>query len=140
MGFLTMSNKANKDYISRIKMDNPKFNVKITESWFIRYDKGGLVFPHHHGNCSWCCVYYVQIGKDANTKNGSTYFMRPFVTQANNDFGGSYYASQATGVVEAEEGKLVIWPNFLHHGSYPYSGEKNRIIISANSKIDLLKN
>ena len=121
-------------------MDNPKYNVKITESWFIRYDKGGLVFPHHHGNCSWCCVYYVQIGKDANKKNGSTYFMRPFVTQAKNDFGGSYYSSQSTGVVDAEEGKLVIWPNFLHHGSYPYSGEKNRIIISANSKIDLLKN
>ena len=139
-GFLTMSNNANKNYISKLKMDNPKFNVKITESWFIRYDKGGLVFPHHHGNCSWCCVYYVQIGKDANKKNGSTYFMRPYVTGGKNDFGGFYYASEAAGVVEAEEGKLVIWPNFLHHGSYPYSGEKNRIIISANSKIDLLKN
>ena len=66
--------------------------------------------------------------------------MRPYVSGGKNDFGGYYYASEAAGVVEAEEGKLVIWPNFLHHGSYPYSGEKNRIIISANSKIDLLKN
>jgi len=38
----------------------------------------------------------------------------------------------------AEEGKLLVWPNFLYHGSHPYQGNKDRIIISANSTIDLL--
>ena len=42
--------------------------------------------------------------------------------------------------MEGQEGKLVVWPSYLYHGSHPYSGEENRIIVSANSKIDLITN
>ena len=41
---------------------------------------------------------------------------------------------------EPEEGKMLIWPNHLMHGSYPYTGDKNRIIVSANATINLEKN
>ena len=37
-----------------------------------------------------------------------------------------------------EEGKLVVWPNFITHGSYPYTGKKNRVIVSANTTVSLL--
>ena len=43
-------------------------------------------------------------------------------------------------VVKPEEGKLVVWPNFLMHGSYPYTGKTNRIIVSANLIVELLEN
>ena len=136
--FLSMSNTINKKFIENLNQNNPKFSVNIIESWFIRYNKGGVVFPHDHGKCSWCCVYYVQIGKDADAqKNGSTYFLRPYFGRTQDDFGGKFYSSVSRGIFKAEEGKMLIWPNFLLHGSHPYSGEKNRIIISANANINL---
>ena len=134
--FLAMSNEANREEIK--KLNNPTFQVSILDSWFINYQKGGYVLPHAHGNCSWCCVYYVQLGEDANSTNGSTYFQRPTPFRTQNDFGSLYNKSLILST-KPQEGKLVIWPNYLMHGSYPYAGEKNRIIVSANALVSLTK-
>ena len=104
-----------------------RYKVDIKESWFIRYNKGGIVFPHNHPNCSWACVYYVQVGNEAKIKNGSTFFLRPY-NFSGNDFGSSY-SSEETVAFNAEEGKLLVWPSYLFHGSHPFNGEKDRIII-----------
>ena len=133
---LAMSNEANKEEIKKLK--NPNFQVNILDSWFINYQKGGNVLPHAHGNCSWCCVYYVQLGKDANLTNGATYFQRPIPLRTQTDF-GSLYSKSLTLSAMPQEGKLVVWPNYLMHGSYPYAGEKNRIIVSANALVSLTK-
>ena len=135
---MTMSNNSNKKLIDNMEQ-KPKFNVEITESWFIRYNKGGVVFPHNHGG-SYSCVYYVQIGKDSKKINGSTYFLKPYTAGSNIDFGSQTYSTDLTAIMEGQEGKLVVWPSYLYHGSHPYSGEENRIIVSANSKIDLITN
>ena len=137
-GFMAMSNNSNKKLIDNMEQ-KPKFNVEITESWFIRYNKGGVVFPHNHGG-SYSCVYYVQIGKDSKKINGSTYFLKPYIAGSNIDFGSQTYSTDLTAIIEGQEGKLVVWPSYLYHGSHPYSGEENRIIVSANSKIDLITN
>ena len=71
-------------------------------------------------------------------KHGSTYFMRPYVSPDNSDFGGKYYSRVSAGIFEAEEGKMLVWPSFLYHGSHPYHGEQDRIILSANSSINLV--
>ena len=134
--FLTMSNVANKEEIKKLK--NSNFQVTILDSWFINYQKEGNVLAHAHGNCSWCCVYYVQLGKDANPTNGATYFQRPIPLRTQTDF-GSLYSKSLILSVTPQEGKLVVWPNYLMHGSYPYTGEKNRIIVSANALVSLTK-
>ena len=86
-----MSNEANKQELKNIR--EPKFQVIINDSWFNNYEKGGFVLPHLHPNCSWCCVYYVQIGKDADAqKNGSTYFLRQYFGRSQDDFGGKFYS------------------------------------------------
>ena len=133
---LTMSNHANKEEIEKLK--NPNFQVSILDSWFINYEKQGYVLPHAHGNCSWCCVYYLQIGKDANQTNGGTYFQRPTPLRTQTDFGSLYSKSILLSAAPLE-GKCVIWPNHLLHGSYPYAGEKNRIVVSANTMVSLVK-
>ena len=96
--------------------------------------------PHDHGECSMSCVYYVQVGNDTDLDNGSTYFLRPYNRgTTHNDFGGMRYANESAGFFKAEEGKLLIWPSFIMHGSKPYIGEKDRIIISANADINIHK-
>ena len=137
-GFLSMSNSINKKYLDKMENKNSKFDIKIKDSWFIRYNKGGAVMPHDHGNCSMSCVYYVQVGEDANLDNGSTYFLRPYIRgSTHNDFGGTRYNEGGASLFKAEEGKLVIWPSFLMHGSKPYLGDKDRIIISANADVNI---
>ena len=134
---LAMSNEANKQELKNIR--EPKFQVIINDSWFINYEKGGFVLPHLHPNCSWCCVYYIQIGKDANETNGSTFFEKTLPFSHVRDF-GSLYNKDGVAKVKPEEGKLVVWPHFLKHGSIPYTGEKNRIIVSVNASVSLEKN
>ena len=137
-GFLTMAKEANKNEINKLDKKT-NFKVTIKDSWFIHYEKGGFVMPHHHGYCSWCCVYYVQLGKDANSTNGATFFQKPTPQRSTSDFGSQYNNDLMTSF-EPEEGKMLIWPNHLMHGSYPYNGDKNRIIVSANATINLEKN
>ena len=130
---------ANQKPIENIKDKSKKLNVSFNESWFIRYNKEGFIFPHAHSNCSWCCLYYVQIGKDASIKNGSTYFMRPYQgSYDKNDFGSQYLVEDENRLFIPKEGKLLIWPSHLIHGSHPYNGDKNRTIISINSSINLI--
>ena len=129
---------VSKKQIEKIEDKNKKLNVQFNESWFIRYNKEGFIFPHSHTNCSWCCLYYVQIGKDASIKNGSTYFMRPYSGSLNkNDF-GSHYLEDENRLFIPKEGKLLVWPSHLMHGSHPYNGDKDRTVISINSSIKLI--
>ena len=135
--FLTMTKNINKSQIDNMENKNTKLRVEIKNSWFIRYNKGGMVQPHDHGECSLSCVYYVQIGNDSNLSHGSTYFLRPFNRgTTHNDFAGLRY-NQGGQDFKAEEGKLLIWPSFIVHGSRPYAGGKNRIIISANANVNI---
>ena len=66
------------------------------------------------------------------------FFLRPYVGDKNKDF-GSKYLTQDCVVIEPKEGKLLIWPNYIYHGSHPYDGNQDKIIVSANSTINLLK-
>ena len=138
MSILEMVKKANESKLEELENKTPRINVHLTESWFIRYNQGGMVYPHNHDGCSWSCVYYVEIGKEAKKMNGSTYFIRPYQGFSKFDFGGNYMRNDQM-ILNAEEGKLLVFPNYLYHGSHPFEGSKDRIVISANSKIDLQK-
>ena len=133
---LDVSKITNQKFIDKLNEEEKKYKVNINESWFIRYNKGGIVYPHHHDGFSWSCVYYVQVGADASIQNGSTYFIRPYNATSKNDF-GSKYLREDTHLFTAKEGRLLVWPSFLYHGSKPYSGDKERVIISANLTVNL---
>ena len=78
--------------------------------------------------------------KTQEKKNGSTFFLRPYSGSAPKlDFGGKY-SREDTAVINAEEGKLLVWPNYIYHGSHPYEGKEDRMIISANFTVDLDNN
>ena len=138
MSILETAKAVNKPSISELKNKKPEFNIKLIETWFIRYNQGGMVYPHNHGNFSWSCVYYAQVGKEAEKMNGSTYFMKPYNPQHPPDFGSNYMKSEQS-TIEAEEGKLLVFPGYLYHGSRPFHGENDRVIISVNSLTDLKK-
>ena len=136
LNFIATAKEANKDYLNLIGDSN--LAVTFTDAWFIHYEKGGFVIPHEHGQCSWCCVYFVKIGKDATPRNGGTYFQKPTPNRNTLDF-GSYYNTFLSVEAEPLEGKMYIWPSYIMHGSYPYEGNEDKIIISANATISIMK-
>ena len=134
--FCETAKEANKEYSNLAGKSD--LGVTFTDSWFIHYEKGGFVVPHSHGQCSWSCVYYLQIGKDSSKKNGGTYFQKPTQSRGTSDF-GSYYNKFLHVDFEPVEGKMYIWPSHIMHGSYPYDGNEDRIIISANAQVSIMK-
>ena len=107
-----------------------KYRVIIKDSWFITYENGGFVAPHTHDNCSWSCVYYVQSEKNSNDINGATCLQRPNA-RLKSDIGSESFQHQLVNF-EPIEGKLVVWPSYIIHGSYPHTGKIKKAIISAN--------
>jgi len=137
-GFLTMAKEVNKHLL---EVNDKDISVSIVHSWFIQYEKGGFVLPHTHisRNCSWSCVYYLQLGKDATKNNGATYFQKTTPSRLNTDYGSIYDKSDYTKFTPME-GKMLIWPSHISHGSLPYEGTDNKIIISANARMPLMEN
>ena len=128
-GVFSVFQQASKGYILE-RGSETKYRVIIRDSWFITYENGGFVAPHTHDNCSWSCVYYVQSGKDSNKKNGATYLQSPNA-RLKSDIGSESFAYTSENY-EPIEGKLVVWPSYLIHGSYPHLGKVKKTILSAN--------
>ena len=124
--------EASKGYILERGRET-KYRILIRNTWFISYENGGFVAPHTHDNCSWSCVYYVRAAKDANKKNGATFLERPN-SRLKSDLGSESFQHQLENF-EPIEGKLVVWPSYVIHGSYPHIGKEKKTIISANLAI-----
>ena len=128
-GVFSVFQQASKGYIVERGIGK-KYRVIIKDCWFITYENGGFVAPHTHDNCSWSCVYYVQSEKDSNKKNGATYLQNPNA-RLKSDIGSESYQHSLQNF-EPIEGKLVVWPSYIIHGSYPHIGKKKKAIMSAN--------
>ena len=131
---ITIAAQANRTELKNLEFKEKNLKTIIKDSWFIDYKKGGFVLPHTHPQCSWNCVYYVQIEDDVNPINGSTFFQKVRPSNHTSDFGSQYNTETMLKIVPIE-GKLVVWPQYVMHGSTPYQGSKNRIIVSANALV-----
>ena len=128
-GVFSVFQEASKSYILERGVEK-KYRVIIRDSWFITYENAGFVAPHTHDNCSWSCVYYVQSAKDSNKKNGATWLSAPH-SRLSSDIGSESFQHQLKNF-EPIEGKLVVWPSYIIHGSYPHIGKVKKTVLSAN--------
>ncbi len=119
--------------------------LELTGVWFQIQNGAAFHDIHTHGNCSWSGVYYVRIDSPAQRAanpelgalNGATRFyspLFPLLGGAHMDMGNAWL-QQATLDVAPREGELVLFPAFLPHKAMPYSGEKDRIVVSFNAQI-----
>ena len=127
--------KASHHYISERGSDK-QYRVEIDAAWFITYESGGFVAPHTHDHCSWSAVYYVQAGEDSNKKNGATFLEAPN-SRLSSDIGSESFQHSLEEFIPTE-GKLIVWPSYIVHGSYPAIGKVKKAIISANFSIKLI--
>ena len=119
--------------------------LELTGVWFQIQNGAAFHDIHTHGNCSWSGVYYVQMDPQEERErhaelgalNGATRFyspMFPLLGGAYMDMGNAYL-QKATLDVTPREGELLLFPAFLPHKAMPYSGAKDRIVVSFNAQI-----
>ena len=113
--------------------------VEFTDSWFHLTTSGGFHDAHTHGNCSWCGIFYVDPGDcapggDGAAGNGINRFYGPFTGGGIvRDYGNAYLGRSYVDV-EPVAGRLVLFPSYLLHSALPYTGGRERIILSFNSR------
>lgn len=119
--------------------------LEIVGCWFQVQNGAAFHDVHTHGNCSWSGVYCVQVDPPHERRahaqwgalNGATRFyspLFPLLGGAHVDLGNAWLQA-ATHDVEPLEGQLLLFPALLAHKAMPYSGTRDRIIVSFNAQI-----
>ena len=114
--------------------------ASIVESWYHVTQNGGYHDAHSHPNCSWCGIYYIDIGEaNFDSRNGLNRFYDPRVNADHFLDAGSQYLN-GTGIwdIEPKNGQVVIFPSYLKHSALPYFGQKDRIVIAFNARVDFI--
>jgi len=118
-------------------------NVVITfvDSWYHITNQSGFHDAHYHHGCSWCGIYYLQLGSSGKRSgqaapNGGSRFYSPLGLGGNyRDFGNKYLA--ATVDPSLENGMLILFPSFLMHSGLPYQGAEDRVVLAFNAQVHL---
>ncbi len=119
--------------------------IALNGVWFQISSGGAFHDVHTHGNCSWSGVYIVQVDPPEERRrhavygaaNGSTRFYGPWFDKlggAQVDLGNAYLQPPHVDV-EPVEGQLVLFPSWLAHQAMPYSGQRERVIVSFNASV-----
>lgn len=69
-------------------------------------------------------------------RNGVNRFFRPYSTSYT-DAGQAWMTANSTIDIVAEPGQLVVFPSWIKHSALPYRGERERYVLSFNSKVKL---
>jgi len=131
-----------------VRLNDPRVpptrvNVEIVDSWFHITNNGGFHDAHFHGGCSWCGIYYLQVGEAAapatgGAPNGGSRFYSPIARGGGfNDFGNQYLNAATSVDAPIRDGLLLLFPSYLLHAGLPYAGVQDRIVIAFNSRSHL---
>ena len=113
--------------------ENKKINCVIQDSWYHITNDKGFHLPHTHP-VSWAGIFYVQ-AENCSLKNGyNTWYNWNQTNCDHNDIGGNWASNNSRYQTEPQEGSLVLFPGWVPHDALPYEGEKDRIVVSANTK------
>lgn len=119
--------------------------IEINGIWFQISNHGAHHDIHTHGNCSWSAVYIVDVdptdhqtnNPGSKAMNGITRFYSPLFERlggAYMDYGNAYLQN-ATVDFDPMPGRLLVFPSWLPHQAMPYTGQRDRIIISFNASV-----
>ncbi len=115
--------------------------VQIVDSWYHITNQNGFHDAHVHHGCSWCGIYYVDVGTtgvktNGGAPNGGSRFYCPFNTGGGyRDFGNKYLNAYIDP--EVRSGMLLLFPSYLLHSGLPYVGEHDRVVIAFNARVFL---
>ena len=116
-----------------------QIEVEFVDSWYHITNRGGYHDAHVHHSCSWCGIYYLQVGSsgtrtaEGSAPNGGSRFYSPINTGGGyRDFGNKYLTASIDPPVR--DGLLLLFPSHLLHSGLPYEGTTDRIVLAFNAR------
>jgi uncharacterized protein (TIGR02466 family) len=118
------------EMINSVNPDKDKDKMLISDMWTTVYPKGAYIPEHTHANSLLSAVFYVR----ADEGCGDIEFRDPsFICKTMVLRGIGKFPSFNTRYREKPEiGKMLIFPSWLPHSTYPNKSDSDRIIISFN--------
>ena len=121
--------------------DPQDVHIEFADSWYHVTNDGGFHDAHVHNGCSWCGIFYVDLGASGerigkSAPNGGSRFYCPFgLGGGYRDFGNKYLTASVDPPLE--NGMLLLFPSYLMHSGLPYRGNADRVVIAFNAKVHL---
>lgn len=119
---------------------DPKPDDMLAHAWANVSRTDSYRKVHNHESCTWSGVYYVksELVKKKSKSSGNIEFLDPRLLcipseLANSSFGGRIK-------VVPKSGRMIVFPNWLHHYVNPVEEDSLRICIAFNVKIDTKAN
>ncbi|ACY18718.1 hypothetical protein Hoch_6246 [Haliangium ochraceum DSM 14365] len=106
------------------------------QSWAMVMREGDYTITHDHATSHWSTAYYVDAGdadSEAHPDSGLLAFIDP--RRATADIPG-IDLFPSTFTVRPRTGALVVFPGPLQHYVHPYRGQRPRICISSNLRME----
>ena len=116
------------------------FNCRVSlTGWANLNRRGDYNRSHTHTGNHWSSVYYVEPGKEVEDRplSGAIEFIDP--RPAINVYDIPGISQVSTWTIRPEAGMMLMFPSWLRHGVLPYEGEKVRLTIAFNLRIQALK-
>ena len=108
------------------------YDINFRDSWYHITKTNGTHAGHTHQNCSWCGIYYIDVG---DNNSGHTIFDNP-IRHTYSDYGNSFYGTDNCYRIIPKNGQLVLFPSYLYHYQALYTGGKDRIVIGFNAQVE----
>lgn len=91
---------------------------------------------HNHESCTWSGVYYVnsQLVKEKSKSSGNIEFLDPRMLCISTELPSSNFGGRVK--VTPRAGRMVLFPNWLHHYVNPVEDSSQRICIAFNVKLE----
>lgn len=117
--------------------------IRFIDSWYHVTTDGGYHDAHCHNGCSWCGIFYLDLGDyslgGASAPNGGSRFYSPIGQGgAYRDTGNRYLHPFFDPPLE--NGLLILFPSHLLHSGLPYQGKRERIVLAFNAQVFEIRN
>ena len=91
-------------------------------SWSVLYRKGNFQCPHLHRDSAFTGIYYPAVPENLIEPEGAIVFHNSAVES-------SWYGYDQTKIITPKAGDLIIFPSWVTHQAYPFSGDGHRLSI-----------
>lgn len=123
--------------VMRRELGTGDFTCRLAVTAWANVNRKGDYNRHHtHANNHWSGVYYVQLEPPPAERpaEGAIEFLDPRPAVGVYEALGA--ASVSSWTIQPEPGLMLLFPSWIRHGVLPYAGERPRISVAFNLRMD----
>jgi len=106
-----------------------KLQFALSEPWINFYEKGDYQEIHTHPRYQLSLNYFLNYDKE---KDAKFYFYNTHSTELAESNLDTLFGAGDCYFPDVEEGELIIFPSYLHHGVRPHRSENLRMTVTCN--------